>query len=411
MQTTSWRALPKAVEGMSGLILATCIVLVGGCKPREVVVGATPDPRSCQTCLVSKRDNPTVQGTVELEVSRGPVGNRVEEVERDGQGFIYSNFQLTAAVKGDDGKGASDLDLIPAPYSPGSWQADEEPPAEILAWELHGMELGYAVSEATVRRRNAYGAASFAPQSPIKVSLDKNVILVPLQIIRVIPADTNAPTYSTLQKYSTSVHKKYWDRRWDLDTANLSEPGVPFKASLHSVNATELPWANADDIWSQCGIQFRMLSCNAGKTGCPDLKVTDPAQIQPTAVCKAGFSAEASQSWNEAANLPGVDRDLPIVTFTYRVTAPSCPATHLSKSLRGAMGYAASFGNTDYTLAHELGHVLGLRDSSQCSGDAAHLMCAEEGGQTTRITPDDCKKARSNAAIYAKRRWGVTIAP
>lgn len=391
--------------------LGATLVLAGGCKPREVVIGATPDPRTCATCLVSKRDNPMVQGTVELEVSHGGAGNRVEEVERNAKGFLYSNFQLTASVQGDPSKGATPMDLVPNPYAPGTWQADEEPPAEVLAWELHGLELGYAVSEATVSRRNAYGAGKFAPQSPIRVSLDKSVILVPLQIIRVIPADTGAPTYSNLQKYSTAVHKKYWDQRWDLDTVNLSESGVPFKAANHSVNATELPWANADDIWAQCGIQFRMLDCNPGRPGCPDLKVTDPAQIQPTAACKAGFSAEASKSWNEAAALPGVDPDLPIVTFTYRVTAPSCPATHLSKGRRGAMSYAASFSSSDLTMAHELGHVLGLRDSSQCNGDAAHLMCAEEGGQTPRITADDCKQARSSAAIYAKRRWAVTIAP
>lgn len=400
-----------------GLTLHTCSIAMAGmlllpaCKPREVVVGAQADPRSCKTCLVSKLDNPLIQGTVELEVSQGAGGRRVEAVERNGLGFLYDNFQLRAAAKGDEAKGASNLDLIPAPYSPGSWEANEDSPPAILAWELHGAELGYSVSEVTVQRRNAYGAAKTAPQSPINVSLDPTVILVPIQVVRVIPVDTSLPIYSTLQKYSAGVHKKFWDRRWDIDTANISEPGVPFKASIHSVNATELPWANADDVWTQCGIQFRMVNCGGSQLGCPDLKVTDPARIQPTAVCIAGFAAEATQSWNEAQELPGVDPDLPIVTFTWRVLAPSCPVTHVAKGGRAAMGYAASFGASDLTMAHELGHVLGLRDSSLCEGDRAHLMCKEEGGQTRRITPDDCKIARQNAAAFAKRRWGVVIAP
>ena len=411
MRMTNWSVLPMRVRSTPGLLLVIGVLLATGCKPREVVVGAEPDPRTCKTCLVSKRDNPVIQGTVELEVSHGPDGRRVEAVERNGLGFLYDNFQLTAAVKGNEAKGASDLDLIPAPYAPGTWEANEEPPPAILPWELYGVELGYAVSEVTVQHRNAFGAAKSAPQSPINVSLDPTVILVPIQVVRVIPADPNHPTYSTLQKYSAAVHKKFWDRRWDIDTAHISEPGVPFKASIHSVNSTELPWANVDDVWAQCGIQFRMVNCNASQLGCPDLKVTDPARIQPTATCVAGFAAEATQSWNEAQALPGIDPSLPIVTFTWRVLAPSCPVTHVAKSGRAAMGYAASFGASDLTMAHELGHVLGLRDSSQCEGEKAHLMCKEEGGQTTRITPDDCKLARQSAATFAKRRWGVVIAP
>jgi hypothetical protein len=411
MHTTRWSLLPTPAGCRTGLALLVALLLAAGCKPREVVVGAKPDPRTCKTCFVSRRDNPVIQGTIELETSQGPDGRHVEAVERSALGFLYDNFSLRAAVKGNDAKGASELDLIPSPYSPGSWEANEEPPAAVLPWELHGIELGYAVSEATVQRRNAYGAGKFAPQSPISVSLDPTVILVPIQVVRIIPVDTSQPVYSTLQKYSTAVHKKYWDGRWDIDTANVSEPGVPFKAAIHSVNATELPWANADDVWAQCGIQFRMVTCSGTQLGCPDLKVTDPARLQPTAVCTAGFAAEASQSWDEAKVLPGVDPDLPIVTFTYRVFAPSCPATHVAHGGRAAMAYAASFGGTDLTMAHELGHVLGLRDSSQCEGDAAHLMCKEDGGQTNRIKPDDCKLARQSASTYAKRRWGVVIVP
>ena len=77
------------------------------------------------------------------------------------------------------------------------------------------------------------------------------------------------------------------------------------------------------------------------------------------------------------------------------------------------MGFAVTLGagTGDLTLAHELGHVLGLNDFRDCRGEGRHLMCAQDGEQTRKIRPEDCGKARTSAARYVKRHWGVEVQP
>ena len=109
--------------------------------------------------------------------------------------------------------------------------------------------------------------------------------------------------------------------------------------------------------------------------------------------------------------LGGVNRDFPIVTFAWRVTQANCPIAHVAKGGRAAMGYGVTYGTGDLTLAHELGHVLGLNDFRDCEGDGRHLMCTQDGESTRRIRPEDCLKARKNAARYVKIYWGVEVLP
>lgn len=393
--------------------LGVAAALLTACgPPPQVVVGAKRSDRLCGTCLDSRRDNPLLQGTLALQTTQGATGTFDEAAERNNAGFLYDNLRVDALVKGDDRLGASELDLIPNPAVPGSWGVSDSSPTILLPWELHGIELGYALSEAVIARQGATGARTTAPQSPVKVALDPTVMLVPVQVVRVIPNSLDAPFASNLAKFTKAVQKKYWDDRWDIDTARFSEPGVPNKGSAHSVNNTVLPWDNADEIWDQCGIQFRMITCPGSKEGCPDLKVSEPAQVAATS-CIEGRSPEASKNWSDAEVMPGVNRDLPIVTFTWRVTQANCPIADVAKGGRAAMGFGVTLGagTGDLTLAHELGHVLGLDDFKDCKGDGRHLMCTQDGEQTRKIRPEDCLKARTNAARYVKRHWGVEVQP
>lgn len=406
----------RAKSGLSAprLLLAVGVttLFASTCPPPEVVVGAVRSDRLCRTCWDSRRDNPLVQGTVALQTTRRGSDSFDEGAERNSAGFVYENLRVTASVKGDDRVGASGLSLIPNPASFGSWGVTEAAPTVLLPWELHGIELGYGVSEAVIARDGALGAHTIAPQSPVKVALAPTVMLVPVQVVRVIPDNPDAPFAANLAKFTKGVQKKYWDDRWDVDTVNFPEPGVPFKGSAHAVNATVLPWDSADEIWDQCRIQFRMITCPGSKEGCPDLKVSEPAQVAATS-CIEGRSPEASKNWTDAEALPGVNRDLPIITFTWRVTKADCSILDVAKGGRAAMGFGVTpgAGTGDLTLAHELGHVLGLNDFKDCRGDGRQLMCAQDGEQTRKIRAEDCVKARSNAARYVKRQWGVAVNP
>ena len=387
------------------------VLLATACGPKSdiPVVGGVRSDRLCGTCFESKRDNPVIQGQVTLGTTTEG-GTFVETAERNNLGFRYENVRVDASSKGNNGLGATDLDITPNPSIFGFWSPTEAAPAMVLPWEVHGIELGYALTEVNISRQTAKGRGSAAPQSPVKVSLDPTVMLVPVQVIRVVPDSPEAPFASNVAKFTKAVHKRYWDDRWDLDTARISEPSVPNKASFHTVNNTVLGWASADEIWSQCGIQFRMITCPGSNEGCPNLVVSDPAQVAATS-CIAGRSPESSANWTGAEGLPGVNRDLPIITFAWRVTQAGCPMAHVAKGGRAAMGYGLNFGDSDLTLAHELGHVLGLDDFKSCKGDGKHLMCNEDGEGAPKIRPEDCLKARTNAARFVKRQWQKDVAP
>ncbi|MGI8836463.1 MAG: hypothetical protein ACR2H4_07465 [Pyrinomonadaceae bacterium] len=385
--------------------------LLSGCDPRpnSPVVGGVRSDRVCGTCFESKRDNPIIQAQVTLGTTTAAAGTFVEVAERTNAGFRYDNLRVDASSKGDNRLGSTDLDITPNPSILGFWTPTDAAPAMVLPLELHGIELGYALSEVNISRQAATGGRSTAPQSPVKVSLDPTVMLVPVQVIRVVPDSPEAPYASNLAKFTKAVHKRYWDDRWDLDTARISEPSVPNKGSFHTVNNTVLAWTSADEVWSQCGIQFRMITCPGSNEGCPNLVVEDPAQVAATS-CIAGRSPESSKNWTEAEALPGVNRDLPIITFAWRVTQAGCPVAHVAKGGRAAMGYGLTHGG-DLSLAHELGHVLGLEDFKDCKGDGKHLMCNEDGEDAPRIRPEDCLKARTNAARYVKRHWQTDVVP
>jgi hypothetical protein len=391
--------------------VAVASVLISGCHPDEDVVGAVPNRQRCPTCLKSRRDNPILQGVVDLGIDRGgPEPHEFpESAERNPFGFIYENMRVDASIRGDDRKGATSLDLTPWPRLIGSYAADPEA-RRVLPWELHGIELGYALSEANISKTSALGNRILSTHSPIKVELDAGVMLVPIQVIRVVPSDPSAPFAANLAKYTKATYKKYFDDPLDLDTFRDSEPGVPNKYSQHTVNATALPWDNADEIWDQCGIQFRMITCPGSQEGCPDLVVEDPLRIA-AAECPSPLGpSTVRQNWEDAEQLPGVNRDLPIVTFTWRITSDGCAEAGLAKTGRAALGFAVAQNATSRLVAHELGHVLGAPDYSDCAQTGEHLMC-NHGDDSAHIQEIDCKTARQTAARYVQAAWGQTVTP
>lgn len=394
------------------------IGLLSGCKgcDQERVIGAKPNREACPTCVRASRDNPVMQGIMTLQTAAHENDPNREIAVRTSIGFAYQNFRMDSHVSGDDAKGAVGEVLAPMPSTLGVTEADARSPTRALGWELHGTELGYAISTINTVRRNRMGTSNvLAKGDPIKVDLDPTVMLVPLQVVRVLPADGNAPFAWNLAKFTRATYKKYFDDRPDLATFRKSEPGAPNVLSQHTVDPTALPWLVADEIWAQCGIQFRMITCPGSNEGCPDLRVTDSARIVATS-CGGELTGapEARANWTDALALPGMRHDLPVVTFTWLVQERNCNfAGALTKGSKVAMGYgpmSGTGGGSDLDLAHELGHVLGLEDFKGCVGDGRHLMC-HDGSGSARILPEHCKVARGRAAEFVRRAWGVTVAP
>jgi len=388
------------------LLLATC----GPATVNEIVVGATANTHKCGTCLLSSRDNPPVNVTPILSSSKAPSGEDLAEyAERNPLGVAYKNVKLDLFVKGDDTKGAPSMsELRPLPALVGTWQTTPGQPAVAFPSQIRGIELGYTLSEARLVHEDGVGTATEVLAQPIMVELAPNVMLVPVQVIRVLPPDPSSSLGQSVAKFSKDVHKAYWDGRPALETTRVTQPGIPNHYIQHAFDPVTLGWRNADEIWAQCGIQFRMIDCPGSDLGCPDLRAEEDRQVAGQ-TCTSGFNADASKNWSAAADLRGVDRDLPIVVFMHRVTDSSCLIIDVAKSLRAAMGYTSV--SSEFVLAHEMGHVLGLRDVHCENVDQGNLMCEEDGFQTEKIRPEDCANARSSAAIYVKRKWNQVVAP
>jgi hypothetical protein len=374
-----------------------------------VVVGGRPNPR-CEGCFLSDRDNPLLQGTIQLQITGDSGHTFPEAAERLPQGLIYTFVRLDASLGGNGAVGATPLDLIPVPRLMGKWETGDDQRTTTLPWEIHGTELGYGLSHVSVGRRSAQNASSSAPQSPIQVELSPNVMLVPIQVVRVIPESPSAPFAASLAKFTKAAQKRFWDLRWSFDTFRVSEPGIPNKASEHTLDRTELPFDVPDDVWAQCGIQFRMITCPGSTEGCPDLRVSDPGRVATTS-CTLGHSLETSANWSDAERLPGVRADLPIVTFNWRVAEDGCVTAAIAKRGRAAIGFGVANSTSSLVVAHELGHVLGLDDFSNCRGEGRHLMCNEPGADAPLIRREDCATARRVAADFVKRQWNVDVAP
>src|SRR4051812_27078110 len=136
------------------LLLLGILAIPGctGCED-EQVVGARRNREACENCWRSRRDNPVLQGIVRLDQTRTPDDDLREVATRKVEGFAYDYFRLDASVQGNIAKGATPLDLTPAPRILGVWEGSDER-GEVLPWELQGVELGYAHTKVTALHRN-----------------------------------------------------------------------------------------------------------------------------------------------------------------------------------------------------------------------------------------------------------------
>ncbi len=126
----------------------------------QEVLGAEPNVERCRTCLKSNRDNPVIQGGLSLNQFQGPQGTLNEAQLRNNLGFMQQNHRVDAFIRGDVARGASDLNLIPAPTNQGFFETSQQSPSVQVPWEARGIELGYNVSEAFIIKRNAIGGTA-----------------------------------------------------------------------------------------------------------------------------------------------------------------------------------------------------------------------------------------------------------
>lgn len=149
-----------------------------------------------------------------------------------------------------------------------------------------------------------------APPSavPDHVRLDPSVMLVPIQLVRVLPVLPSSSTtaFPSLRNFSQGEWKREWDDVRQFDITTESQPGirnaktlvspVPYSPTNPPVNHT-----TPDSIWAQCNVQFREINCGTGRTvGCPDVLVESDAEVAPT-VCEQAW--ETSRRFAQTGRL------------------------------------------------------------------------------------------------------------
>jgi hypothetical protein len=304
-----------------------------------------------------------------------------------------------------------------------------DPPA-MLPFVADGIQLGYAESSVTAYHQEVSGNPR--PQPPVRATLDPQVLLVPIQIIKVLPPPS-ASFFSGLADISPAARNRLFDYRPAISEFSVSHPGYTFVSEQYapdtSAQGISLTLTEPDTLWSQCGIQFRAVSCTGtdspGNERCPDLNMTQPLDfLAPNVECHitpqqrvrldgvpCGCEGVVHRhTYDDAKTLPGVRSDLPIVFLTGTVVDGSCgvQTSPIDKADTGVAYIATHDQSQPLVLAHELGHVLGIgtHDASQ-----PNLMNPVVSQMTNLITPAQCTTARAMAAQYVQKKWGVTVNP
>jgi len=297
-----------------------------------------------------------------------------------------------------------------------------------------GIELGYAESSVKVIHHDI--AARRREQPPERMRLDPTTMLVPIQIVKLLPPESAGSIFTALDQISVEARNRLFDRRPGLDLSTTSHPnGEVYVSAQYTEQAPTgiaLNFTEPDLIWAQCGIQFRAVSCNglddAGLELCPDVHISQPlANVACLTNPNCNISAAervlgfgdlnqcgcenciASNNLADARKVAGVRTDIPIALFTGNVTNPLC----------GGAGETLDFADTGHAfiatlnqgndtrtvLAHELGHVLGLRHFT----GIPNIMSPFAADMSTFVPQELCLAARTKAAEYVKAKWGGTV--
>jgi len=415
------------------------VCMAGSCSAMSVTVtGAVPsgdDP----TILLSSVDNPVLNGIDNLRVVSSPTagGPFTEQAEQEDLLWAYFEMDLGFDQKGPDLLGNAsrplnvftDLGLPARPDASGFSIAPSTMP-----FSAHGTELGYGLS--LIQGVHSQVDTTRRTSSVMRVKLNPSTMLVPIQMIRVLPPPGDL--FNALSKVTATQFRALFDDLPDMKRTTVSHPGgevladVEYKQEFNLVGGSG-GFVQPDTVWAQCGIQWRDIPCRGFSNDvhsplCPVLSVDSDAKVKPPE-CELNGSPTMVNNLNAARNLPGLRSDIPMGIFVYAAsgdclgpTGPFTPIDFGGQQNGGeiVLAYNSLFPSSGepaapFVLAHELGHVLGLLDigdqAAECSGANKNLMCGSVARQSAVLAPVQCTTARQHAAPLVKAMWGLTIAP
>jgi hypothetical protein len=392
-----------------GLLVGTLFAVAPGSAQAQISAPSpTPegvDPLYPQALPL---DNPVFTGILglgEYQECWREAGMASEE-----RAWLFHNFKIMIDVEPPpDTVGAKPLDTSRVwPSQPGEFYAYNDVP-----WEMHGAKLGHY--ESTVTAEVTFNPFSTEAQSTTW-ALASTSELLPVQVVVVRPDYSASEVSAAMDRITPNSQFALWDDTWgnnDPQISNDPSGGGPATVRGRWETWTELTretegryarvqsdpptldYVRPDDVFAQCGVQFRLvdwLEITHDETHVEFVKdgagVCDDAErrlLLREIVHRAELTPHNDLL---AIELDGIRSSLITVVYNYRSIGADCGAAPDGGALVDGtdvlIGVADNAGpNSDLTLSHHLGHVLGLEhpDDTQAycgqgtPGEADNLMC------------------------------------
>jgi hypothetical protein len=231
--------MPRA-RTFAPLLLLGIAAVMAGCPlpsppPPPIPVAQTSADPSCDTCYTTKLDNPVVNGSIKLETFEaqtidGLSTTIAESVDYESGGVVWGDMWPRMTVTGDnDTQGSFTRGATNAlPFFPASMGMTAAPAS--VSVEVYGLEMGYDF--ATIDGQNLNGFGNLGTSVPVfnpAIKLDPTVMLVPMQVIRVLPGVQLGPNgpmvfnandpLAYLAQVSPRDYKRWFD---DVPVVNLT---------------------------------------------------------------------------------------------------------------------------------------------------------------------------------------------
>jgi hypothetical protein len=276
-----------------------------------------------------------------------------------------------------------------------------------MPWAMHGIKLGTELIPFTYTEQ-----ISGNPQVPLtstNIDAFSSVLISPLNVVVVLPPDSGetAALRDSMIQFQPDYLGLLFDDMWSAVTQRFpsasleafvqfskqtlpSELGATFRETV----VLDLPlsghgWKLPDDIFSQCGIQFRMKNFHfVEETNLVNVFRTQEGTAAGTPICGEENDAERDAmlaSWVSLANAAGADPAMKHLFVAHRVDHPSCPSPKAGIHSTGVAAIGVEQDQTGLALSHTLGHMLGMQhpeatDATLCSAASTanrSLMCGD----------------------------------
>jgi len=371
----------------------------------DVRVGEQDDPtagRSAANPVTVDADNPAFFGSFAWH-SANEAGSGIAPYFHDGTwtSIIAEHIALRHFPSNDVGWGAALLPGAPS-QSPAT---REQAVFETRTFNLfHGKT--FQISRALVHQSDAQWIGLGSDSRPLFVRLNNGVRLVPVFIVAWDSPDQTARVATTFD-FIPSLQFAAAETQVGLEPSFSGPFTNPGEAQVAGVRGA--PQVPPDEIWSQCGIQFRVVggvylgpnphspfnpgTCvqnnQAGQdyaAGYPDLDARLRAAL-PTDMFETLFGDGI-----QAADSGGIR---PIII---QYGQSSCSA-YSGKTDAEGLGYIQINDDHGQVAAHEIGHT--LFHSADHVSDATSLMSPSASGRS--LTAEQCDLAATNAEPYDER--------